>query len=53
VQGERGEPFPVKLIRIKDKKAQITDEAAAFSLVNEIRSKPFIVSSINKEGVAK
>ena len=53
VQGDQGGPFPVKLIRIEDKKVAISDEAAAHALVNDIRSKPFIVSSIKKKGMKR
>lgn len=53
VQGNKGEPFTIKLIRIKGEKVQIPDEATAHNLVNDIRSKPFVISSIKKKGMQR
>lgn len=46
VQGEVGDAFSLKLLRIGEDKAQIPDEKTAMALVEDIRPRPFIIDSI-------
>jgi len=49
VQGEKGDPFPMKLFKVGSKKAEISDEQTAAALVDAIRMQPLIVDSIKKK----
>ncbi|SVD46593.1 uncharacterized protein METZ01_LOCUS399447, partial [marine metagenome] len=49
LQGDKGDPFQMKLFKVGSKKAQISDEQTAAALVDTIRGQSFVVDSIKKK----
>jgi len=53
LQGEQSEPFLSNLITIKNKKADIKDQASAQKIVEDLRNKVFVVKAITKKEVSR
>ncbi len=53
LQGEKSDPFFSNLIKIKNKKIDIKNERAALAIVDDLRSKTYIIKDITKKEVSR
>ncbi len=53
LRGDRSEPFFSNLIKIKNKKADIKDQATAQRIVDDLRNKVFVIKAITKKEVSR
>jgi len=53
LQGKKTDPFFSKLIKIKTKKVEIKNEAAAKTIVDDLKTKLFVVKDITKKEVLR
>ncbi len=53
LQGEKTEPFFSKLIKIKNNKVDIKNEKSVTEIVNDLKTKQFVVKNITKKEVSR
>jgi DNA topoisomerase-1 len=53
VQGEKSAPFFSNLIKIQNKKAEIDNEQTATEIVDDLKTKEFVIKTINKKEIAR
>ncbi|UCE06501.1 MAG: type I DNA topoisomerase, partial [bacterium] len=53
LQGEKSDPFFSNLIKIKNKKLDIKNEAAAKTIVDDLKTKTFIIKNITKKEISR